>query len=56
MATVPYVIVVTSMHLTVMLIAALAPDINSIFTIIGSTTMNGFVYLFPSLFYLKISK
>mmetsp|Transcript_837 Transcript_837/g.765 ORF Transcript_837/g.765 Transcript_837/m.765 type:complete len:262 (-) Transcript_837:87-872(-) len=49
-----YVIMVLIGHFTIASIGAMNLDLNGLFNLLGATVTNGFVYLFPCAFYLKM--
>mmetsp|Transcript_37058 Transcript_37058/g.33337 ORF Transcript_37058/g.33337 Transcript_37058/m.33337 type:complete len:90 (-) Transcript_37058:50-319(-) len=43
-------------HAVCMTVAALVPQILSVFELIGSSTVNCFMFMFPCLFYIYLTK
>ena len=56
LSTFGYIVMVILLHSFPVAVAVFATSINNIFQLLGSTTMNCFVYLFPCLFYMKLTK
>ncbi|XP_029454018.1 probable sodium-coupled neutral amino acid transporter 6 isoform X2 [Rhinatrema bivittatum] len=51
-----HVLVTLALNVTIVLLAVYVPDISNVFGVIGSTTSTGLLFVFPGLFYLKLSR
>jgi len=50
-----YFMVVLMLHTLIIIVAILATNLNAVFQLLGSTTTCAFTYIYPSLFYMKLS-
>ncbi|XP_069063510.1 solute carrier family 38 member 6 isoform X2 [Pleurodeles waltl] len=51
-----HIIVTVALNTIIVLLAIYVPDISNVFGVIGSTTSTCLLFVFPSLFYLKLSR
>ncbi|XP_078516463.1 solute carrier family 38 member 6 [Lissotriton helveticus] len=51
-----HIIVTLALNIIIVLLAIYVPDISNVFGVIGSTTSTCLLFVFPSLFYLKLSR
>ncbi|XP_019373920.1 PREDICTED: probable sodium-coupled neutral amino acid transporter 6 [Gavialis gangeticus] len=51
-----HILVTLALNATVVLLAMYVPDIRNVFGVVGSTTSTSLVFVYPGLFYLKLSR
>ncbi|XP_075470951.1 solute carrier family 38 member 6 isoform X2 [Ascaphus truei] len=50
-----HVLVTVALNITIVLLAIYVPDIRNVFGVVGSTTSTCLLFIFPGLFYIKLS-
>nr|KAF6487467.1 solute carrier family 38 member 6 [Rousettus aegyptiacus] len=53
---IPHFSVTLALNIIIVLLAIYVPDIRNVFGVVGSSTSTGLIFVFPGLFYLKLSR